>query len=53
MTKLFIFFGMLFGGWIGGWIGSHIGLWTAFLLSSAGSIIGVYLGWRIARDFLD
>ena len=53
MTKLFIFVGMVFGGWIGWWVGDHIGLWTAYLLSSAGSILGVYLGWRLARELMD
>ena len=53
MTKLFMFFGMFLGGWIGWWVGSHIGFWTAYLLSSAGSIMGVYLGWRIAPNLVD
>jgi hypothetical protein len=53
MTKLFIFVGISLGGWIGWWIGDHIGIWTAFLMSSAGSMIGLYLGWRIARDLME
>ena len=53
MTKLFIFVGMILGGWIGWWIGSYIGIWPAYLLSSAGSIMGVYFGWRIARNLMD
>lgn len=51
--KLFIFIGMSLGGWIGWWIGDHAGIWTAFLLSSAGSILGVYVGWRIGRNLLE
>ena len=53
MIRLFIFLGMFLGGWIGWWIGGHIGIWTAYLLGSAGSIIGVYVGWRIGRDFME
>jgi hypothetical protein len=39
-------------GTVGWWIGSHIGIMTAFLCSSIGSMVGVYLGWRIYRDYL-
>ena len=40
-------------GWVGWWIGAHAGLMTAFLLSGAGSFVGVYLGWRLHRDYLE
>ena len=52
MTKMLTFAGMTFGGWAGWWVGAHVGILTAFLLSSAGSITGVYVGWRLARDYL-
>jgi len=51
MNKLLIFIGMILGSWIGWWIGKHGGIMTAFLLSSVGSLAGVYLGWRIWRDY--
>jgi len=43
---------LILGSWVGWWLGDRWGLMTAFLLSSVGSIVGVYLGWRINRDFL-
>jgi len=52
MSKLCIFLGMTILGWIGWWLGAKIGIMTAFIVSSIGSLIGVYLGWRIARDYL-
>ena len=52
MNKICIFVGMTVLGWIGWWIGSKLGLMTAFVLSGVGSLIGVYVGWRINRDYL-
>jgi hypothetical protein len=51
MNKLCIFVGMVIFSWIGWAIGAKIGLMTAFLLSSIGTFIGIYLGWKINRDF--
>ena len=39
-------------GYIGWWMGAKVGLMTAFVLSSIGSVAGIYLGWRINRDYL-
>ncbi|HET7650906.1 MAG TPA: hypothetical protein VFL15_09440 [Gammaproteobacteria bacterium] len=37
-----------------GWsLGMRIGTGTAFVLSSIGSIAGVYVGWKIIRTYLD
>jgi len=37
-----------------GWtLGARAGLVTAWLLSSLGAIIGVYIGGRIGRAYLD
>jgi len=52
VNRLCIFVGMILGSWIGWWLGDRWGLMTAFLFSSVGSIVGVYLGWRINRDYL-
>ena len=41
------------GGWIGWWLGEKVGLVTALVLSGAGSMVGVYIGWRITRDYLE
>ncbi len=52
MNRLLIFIGMTIFGWVGWWIGAKVGFWTAFMLSGIGSIVGVYVGWRINRDYL-
>ena len=54
MNRLPIFVGMIVGGYIGWWAGDYLGfgLMTTFLISSAGSMGGVYLAWRLVRDFL-
>jgi hypothetical protein len=50
--KLCIFAGLNIGGYVGWILGEHIGLMTAFLVSSVGSLLGVYAGWRLAREYL-
>jgi hypothetical protein len=53
MNRLCIFIGMIVFGWIGWWIGSRIGgIMTTLWISTLGSIIGIYVGWRINRDYL-
>ena len=39
-------------GWVGWWIGNKFGPTAGFLLSGVGSLVGVYIGWRISRDYL-
>jgi hypothetical protein len=39
-------------GALGWWIGDQVGLITAFILSTIATGIGLYLGRRIARDYL-
>jgi len=53
MSKLCIFIGIVIFSSIGWTIGAKIGLMTAFLLSSAGSFLGIYIGWKIARDYFN
>ena len=52
MSKLCSFIVMTVLGWAGWWIGAKVGFITGFVLSGVGSIIGVYVGWRINRDYL-
>jgi len=52
MNKLCIFMGMTVFGWIGWWVGGQFGFLTAFIVSGIGSMAGVYIGWRINRDYL-
>ena len=51
MKKLCIFAGMMILGWIGWRLGSEIGLVTGYVLSGIGSMVGVYVGWRINRNY--
>jgi hypothetical protein len=54
MNKLCILVGVTIFGWIGWWIGDKLaGFTTAFVLSGIGSIVGVYVGWRINRDYFE
>ena len=53
VSKFCIFVGMTVMGWIGWWLGEKAGFMTAFLLSGVGSMAGVYLGWRLCRDYLE
>ena len=52
MNKLCIFIGLTVLGGLGWWIGNKIGFMTGFVLSGIGSMAGVYVGWRINRDYL-
>ena len=52
MNKLCIFIGVTVFGWLGWWIGARFGVMTGYVLSSLGSIVGVYVGWRINRDYM-
>ncbi|MDB6156155.1 MAG: hypothetical protein JWL90_4608 [Chthoniobacteraceae bacterium] len=50
--KLCIFIGLNVGGAVGWWAGEYFGLMQAFIGSSIGSLLGVYGGWRFAREYL-
>lgn len=51
--KLCIFVGLNVGGYIGWVLGEPYGLWMAFGLSSVGTVLGVYGGWKLARRYLE
>jgi hypothetical protein len=53
MTKLFIWIGVIVGGWIGWWLGTKLGFefFGNFMISSLGSIAGVFIGWKIAQEY--
>lgn len=42
---------MSVGGSIGWWAGEPISFTMAFILSGIGSMIGVYIGWKINRNY--
>jgi hypothetical protein len=52
VRKICILVAVTLFGWIGWWLGAHVGLLTAYFLSVVGSTAGVYVGWRIHRDYL-
>ena len=51
--KLCIFVGINVGGWVGWTLGENVGLMTAFIASGIGSLVGVYIGWLLARRLLN
>ncbi len=54
MDKRMIYVGMFLGGWVGWWVGDKVGLelMGTFLVSTLGSFAGIYLTWRLMRDYL-
>ena len=54
MDRRVIYIGMFLGGWVGWWAGDYVGLGImgTLLVSTLGSFAGVYLTWRIMRDYL-
>ena len=53
MTRLVILVFSALGSWGGGALGESVGLMTAVAISGVGGVLGVYAGWRIARDYLE
>jgi hypothetical protein len=55
MLRLLIFIGMIIGGYVGWWAGEAVGLqfMGEFLVSSLGSVAGIYLAWRFGQNDLD
>ena len=51
MNRLCIYTGTILGGYAGWALGDTLGLGFAwsFVLSSAGSLAGVFAGWKVAR----
>jgi uncharacterized protein YcfJ len=54
MVKRFWMIGGIAGSAIGGYIGREFGgIMTSFVLSSIGMALGVYIGFKIARQYMD
>jgi hypothetical protein len=49
VTKLCIFAGTMIGGYAAGYLVSSYGLMTEIIVSGLGSMVGVYLGWKLAQ----
>jgi hypothetical protein len=54
MERLLMAIGMTVGGYLGWWAGACLGfgLMGAFVVSSLGSLIGIYVAWRVLTDYL-
>jgi len=52
ITRLLGFVGATLGGTIGWYLGAPVGMMTAFVLSIIGTGVGMYLGVKIARQYL-
>ena len=53
MLKLSIFVAVTVLGWVGWWLGAKVGIGTAFTVSSIGSFAGIWVGYRLYRDYLE
>lgn len=53
MSNLLGWGGATVGGAIGWWAGAEYGMFTAFVLSTVGTGVGLYLGRRIAERLVD
>ncbi|HKT31093.1 MAG TPA: hypothetical protein VJS89_01215 [Gammaproteobacteria bacterium] len=53
MKKLIMLLAVIILSGIGWALGRRAGMVSAWLLSSLGAILGVYLGWRISRAYLE
>lgn len=51
MHRMLMFTGTTIGGLLGWWFASPAGILMAFIVSSLGSVLGLYVGWRIGRDY--
>lgn len=52
MTKIFGLVGSFLGGTVGWWLGAFVGIMTAFSLSIVGTGLGLYIGRRVAIEYL-
>lgn len=54
MNRLLMFIAMTVGAYIGWWAGGAIGfgLMGTFAVSSLGSLVGIYVAWKVLTDYL-
>jgi len=54
MSRLLTTMGMILGGYLGWWAAGALGfgLMSTFLVSCLGSAAGVFIGWKIANEYL-
>jgi hypothetical protein len=51
MTKLFGFLGATAGSALGWWAGAPVGTMTAFMFSTVGTGVGLYLGRKVGDHY--
>jgi hypothetical protein len=49
MKKIIVAIITIICGWLGWWLGDLFGLMTAFMLSMAGTGLGIYFGRRLIQ----
>ena len=49
--RLLMFVGLSVVGAVGWWLGSYVGIWTALLGSTVGGFVGIYVVYRVQRDY--
>jgi hypothetical protein len=54
MNKICITVGVIFFSWLGWWLGDKmdLGLIAKYFISGIGSLVGVYVGWFVNRNYL-
>jgi uncharacterized membrane protein YeaQ/YmgE (transglycosylase-associated protein family) len=52
MTRLFGFIGATVGSALGWWAGAPVGTMTAFMLSTVGTGVGMYVGRKVADLYI-
>ncbi len=55
MNKICILIGTTIGGCSGWWLGEALGwdFFPNFMASGIGSLVGVYVSWKLAQKFFD
>jgi len=53
MKKIISFSGMMLGSYLGWWLGGKVGLVTAFMLSTIGAGVGLYVARRYAKNLME
>ncbi len=53
MHRLLWIVGATIGSAAGWWLGAKIGMMTAFLVSMAGTVLGIFLGFKLAKTLME
>jgi putative Mn2+ efflux pump MntP len=53
MKKIVLLTSITIFSWAGWMLGDRFGVMTAYMISFAGSLVGVYLGVKVNRNYLE